>query len=117
MDYENMTRGEVEQYATAAENTMLYNVDATGNAENPNEGAGLVLPGFGCPRCHERRCDELILNDDDTVTCQSCGHVYGLPTGLHPVRFDGSDDENFIDTYDPLPFTDRYALAHPGACM
>ena len=80
--------------------------------ENPNEGDDLVLPGFGCPACHERRPDFLIIGDDERVTCQGCGHVYGLPDGL----YDEWDDDRQMVAADENWY-DRYAPAHPGALM
>ncbi len=42
---------------------------------NPNED-DLVDCCFGCPRCHERRVDELVWLNDEEVECQTCGKVY-----------------------------------------
>ena len=37
-----------------------------------------VAPGFACPKCGED-CNDLLTNGpDETITCQSCGHVYDL---------------------------------------
>ena len=106
--YDVYTGAEVEQYAQADEAARAYNLVAMGNGENPNEGDDLVLPGFGCPSCHERRPDFLIIGDDDYVTCQSCGRVYGLPDGLY---------DEWDEAYSMTALGDWYALAHPGACM
>jgi transcription elongation factor Elf1 len=37
-----------------------------------------------CPRCGERRVDELILHEDDTVDCLSCDNHYALPATEKP---------------------------------
>lgn len=39
----------------------------------------LVAPEWACPRCGERRMDELLVGDDEAVTCASCGCRYYLP--------------------------------------
>jgi hypothetical protein len=44
--------------------------------ENESE---LVAEAWACPGCGERRIDELANNDDDTVTCATCGRHYTLP--------------------------------------
>lgn len=36
-----------------------------------------------CPKCHERRKDSLVWNNNDEVVCQSCGHTYDP---LEPYR-------------------------------
>ena len=39
----------------------------------------VVLEGFACPECGERRMDCLLYcnpDDDTTVTCQTCGTAY-----------------------------------------
>jgi hypothetical protein len=41
--------------------------------------AELVPERWACPGCGERRMDELANNDDDTVTCATCGRRYTLP--------------------------------------
>ena len=38
----------------------------------------LVLPVFACPRCNEREADALIVDDDDIVTCATCGNTYSV---------------------------------------
>ena len=100
------TPAEVEAFADYGDDRREF------GGENPNEGDDLVLPGFGCPACHERRPDFLIIGDDERVTCQSCGKVYGLPDGL----YDEWDDDRQMVAADENWY-DRYALAHPGALM
>ena len=34
-----------------------------------------------CPRCGERRVDELGLNEDGSVVCAICGRLYSLESG------------------------------------
>ena len=36
----------------------------------------LVRPGHGCPSCGERRVDCLIIQDDESVRCGTCGRRY-----------------------------------------
>ena len=31
-----------------------------------------------CPKCGEQRMDWLLLDDDDRITCQTCGEQYKL---------------------------------------
>jgi len=69
--------------------------------ENPVEGDELVAPICGCFFCGERRTDFLVIGEDESVTCISCGTTYYVPV---------ADD-------DTLPLVDWFALAHPGACM
>jgi hypothetical protein len=38
-----------------------------------------VAEGNACPRCGERRQDELIWQDDGKVKCTNCGTVYAPP--------------------------------------
>ena len=38
----------------------------------------LVAPIFACPACGECRMDELLIEEDDVVTCNSCGRTYTL---------------------------------------
>ena len=95
-----------EVYPTARERRDFLDYGAMvreHGGENPHDGDDLVLPSFGCPGCHERRPDFLLIGDDERVTCQSCGAVYGDPV-------QDCDD-------DALPLVDWYTLAHPGACM
>lgn len=40
------------------------------------QDASAIGPLQGCPRCGERRQDELAWQDDETVRCVSCGNVY-----------------------------------------
>lgn len=89
---------------------------------NPDEDDDLVLPGFGCPMCGERRPDFLLIGDDDFVTCQSCGHGYTLPTPARhchcgaPLDDDECECESCTAEWNEF-ISDRYALAHPGALM
>jgi hypothetical protein len=39
----------------------------------------LVAREAGCPICHERRVDELTINQDGSVACATCGRRYTLP--------------------------------------
>ena len=39
----------------------------------------LVSADAACPRCRERRVDELAINEDDSVVCATCGRRYVLP--------------------------------------
>ena len=38
----------------------------------------VVEDGMECPKCGEARHDWLICQDDDTVKCATCGHIYEL---------------------------------------
>lgn len=40
------------------------------------EPFALVKSEWRCPDCGERRQDNLVWNEDDTITCQTCGCVY-----------------------------------------
>ena len=42
----------------------------------------MVPKEAACPRCGERRVDQLILHEDDSVDCLSCGNRYSLPKDL-----------------------------------
>ena len=41
----------------------------------------LVPAVLACQSCGERRVDELVIHDDETVHCETCGHDYTLPDG------------------------------------
>lgn len=43
----------------------------------PRPGEVLVEREWACPHCGERRMDWLA-NDDDTITCGTCGKVYRI---------------------------------------
>ena len=98
MDYYEIydTYGEITAAAEYEEQRMHFNVDLHGQAE-PNDEA-LVPITCACPKCGEMRMDCLSL-DEDIVTCTTCGTIYDI------LDSDG-------DTW-----SDRYALAHPGALM
>ena len=51
---------------------------------NDSEEEGMVPKEAVCPRCGERRVDELILHEDDTVDCLSCDNHYPLPVMEKP---------------------------------
>jgi uncharacterized protein YbaR (Trm112 family) len=38
----------------------------------------LVNEALACPQCHERRVDELGLNEDGSVVCATCGKRYSV---------------------------------------
>ena len=38
----------------------------------------VVEDGNECPECGEARMDWLICQDDDSIKCTTCGHVYRL---------------------------------------
>jgi len=39
----------------------------------------LAPEACACPNCGERRVDELVLHEDETVHCETCGWDYVLP--------------------------------------
>lgn len=41
-----------------------------------DDGNECVTENSKCPCCGERRMDELVWEDDDTVKCATCGTVY-----------------------------------------
>ena len=41
----------------------------------------LVEPAQACPQCHERRVDELSINEDGSVVCATCGKRYSVAEG------------------------------------
>ena len=44
-----------------------------------DNGEDVVLEEWGCPRCEERRADELVwLDDGETIECATCGATYTL---------------------------------------
>jgi hypothetical protein len=43
------------------------------------EDDDLAPTGAACPGCGERRTDELVINDDGSVLCLTCGRRYQLP--------------------------------------
>jgi hypothetical protein len=43
------------------------------------EGEDVAPAGAACPGCGERRVDELVINDDGSVLCLTCGRRYQLP--------------------------------------
>jgi len=46
--------------------------------DNPDD-ANLVPPNFACPKCGQRKMDELICDDDgEHVACQTCGTNYAV---------------------------------------
>jgi DNA-directed RNA polymerase subunit M/transcription elongation factor TFIIS len=46
--------------------------------EEWDETDEVVEDGMECPKCGEARHDWLICQDDDTVKCATCGHIYEL---------------------------------------
>ena len=64
--------------ATEAQERVGQEIAGLREAERPVE-CKPVLEGFGCPRCGERREDWLIVQDDESVRCGTCGLVYRLP--------------------------------------
>ena len=42
------------------------------------ESDDVVEDGNECPECGEARMDWLICQDDDSIKCTTCGHVYRL---------------------------------------
>ena len=40
--------------------------------------SGCVCPMDACPCCGEQRMDKLEWNDDDSITCLTCGVTYDL---------------------------------------
>jgi len=40
--------------------------------------AELVDETYACPACGERQMDELVWDNNEAVTCQTCGKVYRL---------------------------------------
>jgi hypothetical protein len=110
------TPAEVKAFADYSETRLEFGGD------NPAEGDDLVPVQFQCPRCHERRPDFFLLDDDEGVTCQSCGHVYTLPTPARhchcgaPLDDDECECEACTAEWNEF-ISDRYALVHPGALM
>ena len=43
-----------------------------------DNGEEIVNEEHGCPRCEERRADELVWFDDTIIECQTCGATYTL---------------------------------------
>ena len=39
----------------------------------------LTPEALACPRCKERRVEELVIHEDETVHCLTCGCDYSLP--------------------------------------
>lgn len=102
------TYNEIVVEAEYSEARMHYNNDLHGRPE-PREDEELVPQSCACPRCGEQRMDMLMLDDDDIVTCASCGEVYDISPEAQLARV------TLEDLSEPL--IDRYALAHPGALM
>lgn len=55
-------------------------------AETSDSEEELVPKEAACPRCGERRVDELILHEDDSVDCSSCGNHYSLSLEKKPEQ-------------------------------
>lgn len=49
------------------------------SAPEPVEPKDEVRPEFGCPKCHERRADYLVIDGEtDTITCSTCQNRYQI---------------------------------------
>ena len=59
-------------------------MEATTTPEKDDLEEELVPGEAACPRCRERRVDQLILHEDDSVDCLSCGNRYSLPEDGEP---------------------------------
>ena len=46
------------------------------SSEAEEAEADLCPVAYGCPKCGERRQDELVRGEDEVLRCQTCGHVY-----------------------------------------
>ena len=64
-----------------------------------------------CPQCGERDIDKLALDPDDAVTCLTCGTEYDISPAARLERVT-LEDVGYTENW-----SDRYALAHPGALM
>ena len=64
--------------ATEAQQRLGQEIAGINEAERALE-CEPVLEGFGCPRCGERREDWLLVQEDESVKCGTCGLVYRLP--------------------------------------
>lgn len=64
------------------------------------DAAEAVLATCACPKCRQRDTDFLLLEDENTVACQTCGEIYDI------------SPEARLENW-----SDRYALAHPSALM
>jgi len=101
---ETDTYSEIAARAEYDEERMHFNNDNLGRAENPADldddgpsDEALVPAKYACPECGEMRMD-CLANNNDTVTCLSCGTVYELPTASftpHPVKPDGMSDDDW----------------------
>jgi uncharacterized protein YbaR (Trm112 family) len=47
-------------------------------AELADTDEDMVEAAQACPQCHERRVDELGLNEDGSVVCATCGRRYSV---------------------------------------
>ena len=43
-----------------------------------NNYDNLVIPEHGCPRCGERDADNLRIDDNEQVVCETCGNIYKI---------------------------------------
>ena len=102
------TASEVGAYANYDGAARKYNVVALGNGENPQDPIDLAPASCAYPKCGERNIDNLALEDDEVVTCQTCGTEYDISNAARLDRVMLDDCENW---------SDHYALAHPGALM
>jgi hypothetical protein len=62
---------------TQALRDLLQEVNAMPVAKEPAPEE-MVLKEEACPHCGERRVDQLILREVDSVECLSCGNRYSL---------------------------------------
>ena len=99
-EYENFTASEINAFAAYDEAAREYNVVAVGNGENPDTAIDICPTSCACPKCGERDIDNLALDDDEVVTCQTCGEIYDISPAAQIDRL-ALDDVGFGDDYGP----------------
>ena len=88
---------------------MNFSFVATLPETQPEPSEDRVGEDKGCPECHEDRIDFLSIDDDDRVTCQSCGLAYDL-TG-----FDADIDLSLVTI--SVRATSRFGYQAPAALI
>ena len=70
--------GVIQDMAAGLDDPESIDVDYVRDAINAQMGDE-VAEADACPRCGERRQDELIWQDDGKVKCTTCGTIYEPP--------------------------------------
>ena len=97
-----------------ANSQRFFDEDAAHSGLDERRGyevADFAPASCACPQCGERNIDRLALDPDDIVTCLVCNTEYDISPAARLERVT-LEDVGYTENW-----SDRYALAHPGALM